>query len=1038
MSVEEAKKITASFEGKGFVPPPRTIRDITAILDTQKRADPLAAAKAQALADAAPPGSRDPLTLRTFYWERARAARSIGRVQQEVADLREAARWAHEADPNLTPIDRLGSTTLIPELDILSELAQAEVMSGGGTSGLKRLHKAIAKVPSTHPGYRMGLDTRVARLALVSGDFEAAAAASDDALQTYSAGLRVHGAWLNPRQRLFWDLIAEFAHAARSEASGKLREAEAELRQGLDMLGRFQAAEPTSDLTIERARGALALNLTRQDRLLEAENEARAALLSVLAKRGRYSGDTADVASGLATVLSAQGRHAEAEQLQRAAIDIYEQTGSAPDSLYLASARSSLATTLVAQGRWRDALAEYGLVRSGLASDAASAQRLLSTNIGYGLALLEAGEPALAADVLTQARAQRARIAGESHPDVAEVRGLFAMTLTARGQRAEALREFAEATRILLAAPIQTAGDEATTRGARDQRLTMILTAYIGLLADVQGTPIAAAAGVDPAHEAFRLAEVARGRGVQRALSASAVRAAAKTPALADLVRREQDATKRIAALYGGLANTLSAPTDQQDASALDRTRAQTDALERARQALTAQIVREFPGYAQLLNPPPATVDQARASLRPGEAWVVTFVAKDRTYVWAIPRQGAIAFGAAPLGEEALASAVTSLRRALDPTAKTLGDIPEFDLVRANTLYRALLEPVAAGWRGAESLLVVAHGPLGQLPFALLPTDPVPLPPERGPIFSNYRSVPWLVRTHAVTILPSVTSLATLRTLPPGDPGRRPFVGFGDPYFSEEQSRRGAARQGADPVQVVEVTTRGVPITLRSSPSFQGVDSSQLAMLPPLPETAEEIRSIAIAMNADLTRDVFLGARANEQAVRTLDLAGYRVIVFATHGLVPGDLDGLTQPALALSAPSVAKVEGDGLLTMEKILGLRLTADWVVLSACNTASGQGAGSEAISGLGRAFFYAGARALLVSNWPVETTSARALTTDLFRRQQANPTLTRAKALQQTMNALIDGPGFLDPKTNTAVFSYAHPIFWAPFALVGDGG
>lgn len=604
MSVEEAKKVTASFEGKGFVPPPRTIKDITAILDTQKRADPRAAAEAQARAAEAPPATRDPLTLRTFYWERARAARSIGRVQQEVADLREAARWAHEADPNLAPIDRPGDTSLIPELHILYELAQAEVMSGRGTSGLKRLVNAIAKA-SKFPGWRMALDMRLARLALVSGDFEAAAAASDDALQTYSAGRSVYNAGLNPRQRLTWDMYAAFAQAFRSEVSGKLREAEAELRQTIDMTGRLQLDE--LDLAIERSRGLLVLNLTRQDRLLEAENEARAVLLSVLAKRGRYSGDTADVAGGLAAVLSAQGRHAEAEQLQRAVIDIYEQTGSAPDSLYLASARSSLATTLVAQGRWHDALAEYGLVRSGLASDAASAQRLLSTNTGYGLALLEAGEPALAADVLTQARAQRARIAGESHPDVAEVRGLFAMTLTARGQRAEALREFAEATRILLAAPIETAGDEAATRGARDQRLTMILTAYIGLLADVQGTPVAAAAGVDPAHEAFRLAEVARGRSVQRALSASAVRAAAKTPALADLVRREQDATKQIAALYGGLANTLSAPTDQQDAPALDRTRARIDALERARQALTGQISREFPAYAQLLNRPPAT-----------------------------------------------------------------------------------------------------------------------------------------------------------------------------------------------------------------------------------------------------------------------------------------------------------------------------------------------------------------------------------------------------------------------------------------------
>ena len=117
---------------------------------------------------------------------------------------------------------------------------------------------------------------------------------------------------------------------------------------------------------------------------------------------------------------------------------------------------------------------------------------------------------------------------------------------------------------------------------------------------------------------------------------------------------------------------------------------------------------------------------------------------------------------------------------------------------------------------------------------------------------------------------------------------------------------------------------------------------------------------------------------------------------------------------------------------------MQLNADWVVLSACNTASANGAGAEAVSGLGRAFFYAGSRALLVSNWPVETTSARALTTELFRRQQAAPGLTRAKALQETMNAVMDGPGFIDPKTNRVVFSYAHPIFWAPFTLVGDGG
>ena len=96
-----------------------------------------------------------------------------------------------------------------------------------------------------------------------------------------------------------------------------------------------------------------------------------------------------------------------------------------------------------------------------------------------------------------------------------------------------------------------------------------------------------------------------------------------------------------------------------------------------------------------------------------------------------------------------------------------------------------------------------------------------------------------------------------------------------------------------------------------------------------------------------------------------------------------------------------------------------------------------AGVEAVSGLGRAFFYAGTRALLVSNWRVETTSARALTTDLFRRQAEDAGLDRAEALRQAMLALIDGPGLVDGE-GRSVFSYAHPIFWAPFSLVGDGG
>ena len=122
---------------------------------------------------------------------------------------------------------------------------------------------------------------------------------------------------------------------------------------------------------------------------------------------------------------------------------------------------------------------------------------------------------------------------------------------------------------------------------------------------------------------------------------------------------------------------------------------------------------------------------------------------------------------------------------------------------------------------------------------------------------------------------------------------------------------------------------------------------------------------------------------------------------------------------------------------MEEILSLKLDADWVVLSACNTGAGAVAGAEAASGLGRAFFYAGTRALLVTNWSVHSQSARELMTDLFKRQADDPKLTRGEAMRQAMLALIDGPGYIGSDGKTE-FSYAHPLFWAPYSIIGDGG
>ena len=1019
MSVEEAKKVTASFAGAAFVPPPRTINDITAILDQQKRDNPESVAQAKARMDQEAPKTGNPATLAEFHYQRGLAAREVGRPTQEIEDLTKAAEWS-----------RRGAGVGPPYDDILWELTNAEIFGGKISHAIGHVQDALAAIPVNRRFAAIKFHGMLARLHAGAGNFDAAEAAAHQVLALVEQS-KAATRFLRPEAIAFFRATAAETQARLAELRGQLRDAERFYRDALAELAADPVASQAPAVEIWTAK--LAFVLVRQGRLLEAEKEARSALLQALNRRGRYAVHTANNVRTLAAVILAQGRYAEAETLARATIEIYAKVGATSDSSLLAFARGQLGEALVAQERWTDALAEFETIGRGL-GDSEAFQTYFGGNPAWAIALLRTGRPEKTLEVLNVALERRKRLLGENDRSTAEVLGLIAVAHAAHGDKPRALREFVQAVPVLLSRS-QDADDETASRPARDRRLGMVLTAYIGLLADVNGTPLEREAGIDAAAEAFRLADVARGQGVQRALDAGAARAAAGTPALADLVRREQDAKKQVGALQSILTDALSQPTDKQDPKALAALRTQIDTLRRARQGLLAQIEKEFPAYAELLNPKPATADQVRARLRPGEAVIATYVSANRTFVWAIPQTGAIAFAASSVGEKELETAVNTLRKALDPSATTLGEIPAFDLPVAHRIFQAVLEPVAPGWQKAESLLLVAHGPLAQVPFSLLVTRPATLGPETGAIFSNYRAVPWLGRTHAVTVLPSVTALATLRALPPGDPNRRPFLGFGDPFFSEEQARRAEPPPAA---AATALAVRGVPIKLRSSPKTQGVDSSQLAMLPRLPETADEIRSVALAMNADLTRDVFTGAQANEKTVKTMDLSGYRVIAFATHGLVPGDLDGLVQPALALSAPGVAKVDGDGLLTMEEILGLRLNADWVVLSACNTASGQGAGSEAISGLGRAFFYAGARALLVSNWPVETTSARALTTDLFRRQSVNPRLTRGKALQETMNALIDGPGFVDPRTKEVVFSYAHPIFWAPFALVGDGG
>ena len=878
------------------------------------------------------------------------------------------------------------------------------------------------------------LDT--AFLEVVYGDITGAAARRDEARFLLTASLGDPSSWSqkDPTTAAKFNKVSADLLLAR----GRYREAADQYVTALEEIESGRAGLP--DPFVRSARSRYAVALLQLGRTAEAESEVRKNLLNSLFELGRNDPWTAFHLGQLGRIVAAQGRFGDAETLFQIALEIFEAVGVVASSRPRNETRVLLAGTLFRQGRWDEVSDIFAAVEQDVGNDdPAYFKRRFANNLDWALALLRTGRAADSEAMARAAAARKERALGSKSYDTAQAFGTLAVIRAEAGDHDGALELFQAALPILLSRSRQSDGDDATSR---THRLRIILQSYISLMADIRGTALEDAAGIDAAAEAFRIADIARSRIVEGAVAASGARAAAGNAELAELIRSEQDERKQISALFGLLANVRSLPANEQNPAAVLELRTQIDQLRDSRAALAQEIEQKFPDYASLANPKPATIETARAALRDGEALIATYVTQDRTFVWAVPKTGPVAFAAVLQGKDDIELEVALMRSGLDTTGiEYIGDILDFDLVAARNLYTAILEPVEAGWRETQSLLIVPHGALGQIPFSLLVSEPVELEPEAGLLFSRYQAVPWLARTHAVTVLPSVASLESLRKLPPGNPERRALLAFADPFFSEAQAADADAEKQ---VQVAALAGRGAPSArtrparLRAAPSTRLVDSATLALLPRLPDTADEVLSVAAALNADLARDIFIGRRATEQAVKSLDLSGYRVLVFATHGLVPGDLDGLTQPALALSSPVFDGSGEDGILTMGEVLSLRLDADWVVLSACNTAAGDGAGAEAFTGLGQAFFYAGTRAVLLSNWSVESVSAKLLTTDLFRRQAEDQSLTRAGALRQSMLALIDGPGSIDPQTGRALFSYAHPLFWAPFSLVGDGG
>jgi CHAT domain-containing protein len=1006
---------------QNFVAPPRTIADITAILD-QEKPDPRNMRGKRARAAAEPPSGISVAELAKFYFGRCRANEALGEFRKAIADCLQA--------------EQLGRGSLnMGELGHLRQGLAIQYKEIGDPKKALAVLLQFARETNVKgaKGWGFNVNRHIIENYVLLGDFNQAEAY----VRRNQALLQEAKSWPTypGYHRAAWNADVEQGRARLFEGRGQFREAEqafkrAEIlrRESLSLLHTLGEGLRTSPGQLEGAIDEIVAMQgrmkARQGRIAEGEADVRRVLLNRLKANGKYNFATNQMVAQLANLLVEQGRFAEAEQLARVQIDVQKTLGLPQDSQMHASSLNQLASILNLLGRWNDATTVYVELetatkdweparREGLQLNSERIATLYDTNN------LQAG--IAAAERLLTRQTQRY---GEQHVDTALSRGLLGIGLSKSGRHADALREFKLAVPILMTRSRETDDEDATTAAAREQRVQIVVEFYIALLARV-----GRAAGVDPATESFRLADAVRSRSVQRALAASSARSTAANPALAELVRKTQDMEKQIGAQLGLLNNLLTMPPAERDDRALKTLQVDIEKMREARDAAKKEIAVKFRNYASLVDPAPPTADDVRAVMRPNEAFLSFYFGRNVSFVWAVGKTGPVAFAAITATAGDIEKKVQTLREALEPNAAMISDIPPFDTALAHELYTLLLKPVEAGWKGAKNLIVTTNGALGLLPLGLLTTGPAEVKATDELLFAGYRDVPWLARTHAVTLVPSAAALRTLRQLPPGSNKREQMIGFGDPLFSQEQA---AAR-----VQISETATRGLPLLRRNAPQTKGVDSAQLGLLPRLPDTTDELKSIAIALQADPSKVLNLGTAANEDTVKKSDLSKFKIIVFATHGLVPGELDGLHQPALALSAPDVAGVPGDGLLTMEEILALKLDADWVVLSACNTGTGAGAGAEAASGLGRAFFYAGTRAILVTNWSVHSASARELVSDLFARQTADLKLTRGEALRQASLALLDGQGFKDAGGNL-LFSYAHPLFWAPYTIIGDGG
>lgn len=832
-------------------------------------------------------------------------------------------------------------------------------------------------------------------------------------------------------QRIFSDLGNLYKDA------GRFSEAEAAFGRALSISrSKFGNDHPF----VAAAMGDLATTLFMSSRFEEAENLNRQSLLIYEKVFGPRGQNVAIVLNNMANQYTEQNRADEAIGLLQRALAIEEKL-SGSDSPSVARTMTNLANSYKSAGRQPEAVplfekalriltkrfGENGL-QIALAlgnmgrvaqdnNNAVEAERYFSRALQIDETAFGPEHPALINDLRALAlldfqlkKYPKARLGLERALKIAEARlgPQHGTTLATMANLASAYGHegnWLEALGILRRASLATvvSNDPNPVSALRSVEVNAALVEAIWRVAEGRPDDVSTA-------EAFAALQRAHDTQAGRALAQMAARFGAGSDAMASVVRRQQDLKVTRDSLDKRITTELGAADGKRNDALIAGLRAESSRAQKSLEEATAQIARDFPAYVELASPSPLSIERTQGLLKPDEV-LVSFLSLDsQSFMFAVTRE-ALAWQQTPLGHQAIADRIGQLRAGLVDALPGSTSVP-FDLEASHELYSALIGPIATLVSSKPKLLVVPSGALTSLPFHVLVTEK---PAPGASTSERYREAAWLLNDKAITVLPSIASLRALRSFAKASRADRPFIGFGDPLFQRAGSEKKKGQRGVQPYQTYYKGTLVDIEALRRG-------------LAPLPETADELRAVARELGAS-EKDVKLGAAATVPSVQAAGLERYRVVEFATHGLVAGEVGGLSEPALVLSLPDRPTSEDDGLLTASRVAQLQLDADWAVLSACNTAAGNSPGAEGLSGLARAFFYAGARALLVSHWPVNSDAAVKLTTGAFAELKRNPSIGRAEALRRSMRALIADRSSPDN---------AVPSVWAPFVLVGEGG